>query len=509
VTRPLRGDELERLRLAVARRLGLQLEDAQLEQLERTAAERLSQRGSPVVEAWLTRVEAGDVDEVAFLAERLTVGETYFFRNANDLRAFVEAVLPSRMAARHGERRLRLLSAGCSSGEEPYTLAMLVQDFPALTGWDVAVRGVDVNPAALAKARSARYPPWSLRQTAPEARDRFFEVSGREFVVGPAVRAMVTFDRRNLVEDDPALWVRGEYDAVFCRNVTMYFAPEVSRRVVDRVASSLAPGGFLFLGHAETLRGVSSRFHLRHSHGTFYYQLREGAEEADDARSHLPASADARRPAPVAAGLPRFDAGWSDAIHAATQRVAALTDAPSGGPPPEPAAAGGGALQLAQALDLARQERYADALALLAVRPVAAERDPDALLLRAVVLASSGQPEQAEACCARVLALDELSAEAHYVMALCREHAGDGEGARNQDQYALYLDPTFAMPRLHLGLMAQRAGDREAARNELARALALLAGEDASRVLLLGGGFSRDALVELCRAELRAAGGAA
>ncbi|GEJ55406.1 CheR family methyltransferase [Anaeromyxobacter diazotrophicus] len=503
MTLGLRGDELERLRVAVAARLGLHFDDTKLDDLDAVAAKRLGALRHVPAGVWLGRVEAGDPEELAFLAERLTVGETYFFRNGNDLRAFAEVVVPARLAARDGERRLRFLSAGCSSGEEPYTLAMLLQDAPGLAGWDVSVRGVDVNPAALERARAGRYGEWSLRQTSAEARARFFEGTDREFTVRPAVRAMVSFDQRNLVAEDPALWTPGAYDAIFCRNVTMYFAPEVSRRVVDRIAASLAPGGFLFLGHAETLRGVSGRFHLRHSHDTFYYQLRGAGE---DAVSGAVAPRRAPAAAPPLAAAPA-DPGWPEAIRAASARVAAITGGASApghsATPPPP----GGPLQLAAALDLARQERYADALALLAARPLEAETDPDALLLRAVVLASSGDPAGAEAACARVLALDELSAEAHYVMALCREHARDAEGARNQDHYALYLDPTFALPRLHLGLMAQRAGEREKARGELSRALALLAGEDASRVLLLGGGFSRDALAELCRAELRAAGG--
>ncbi len=133
----------------------------------------------------------------------------------------------------------------------------------------------------------------------------------------------------------------------------------------------------------------------------------------------------------------------------------------------------------------------------------------DALLLRAVLLTISGDPREAERVCARLFALDELNAEAHYVMALCREHARDLAGAADHDHYALYLDPTFAMPRLHLGLMASRARQPEVARRELARALALLAGEDVSRLLLLGGGFRREALAALCASELRACGGEA
>jgi chemotaxis protein methyltransferase CheR len=131
----------------------------------------------------------------------------------------------------------------------------------------------------------------------------------------------------------------------------------------------------------------------------------------------------------------------------------------------------------------------------------------DVLLLRAVLLASSGDPAGAERACARILDQDELSAEAHYVKALCREHAGDVAGAADHDRYALYLDPSFAMPHLHLGLLAKRRGDLDTSCRELARAAALLAAEDASRILLLGGGFGREALLHLCDAELRACEG--
>jgi chemotaxis protein methyltransferase CheR len=109
--------------------------------------------------------------------------------------------------------------------------------------------------------------------------------------------------------------------------------------------------------------------------------------------------------------------------------------------------------------------------------------------------------------CRRLLKIDELNSGAHYVLALCREGARDQPAAANHDQVAVYLDPAFAMPRLHLGLLARRAGDSGTARRELAQALALLQREDASRLLLFGGGFNREALLGLCRAELIACGG--
>jgi chemotaxis protein methyltransferase CheR len=511
VTGPLDRVQLDAFRDVVAGRLGLQLDDGKLDLVADVLGERLAALGDPPLDAYLARLAAGDEAEVGALAERLTVGETYFFRNRNDLDAFLHAVIPARLEARARERRLRIVSAGCSSGEEPYTLAMLLLGVPALEGWDVRIQGFDVNPAAVARARAARYGEWSLRQTSAEARARFFRRERGGVRVADEVRALVELEERNLVAEDPRFWQPGTLDVVFCRNVTMYLSPEITRRIVARVARALAPGGVLFLGHAETLRGVSSAFHLRNTHGTFYYQLRGGAEEPLQPARAAPAPA--AEPA-LAAPLP--EGGWVEAIRRASERVAHLAAArppgapgaaPTPAPLPAPAPWRPAASPAAVASELLREERFAEALAALGAAPIERETDRDALLVRAVLLTVSGDPREAERVCARLLELDELNAEAHYVMALCREHARDPAGAASHDHYACYLDPTFAMPRLHLGLMASRAGEREGARRELARALVLLAAEEGSRILLLGGGFRREALVGLCSAELRACGG--
>jgi chemotaxis protein methyltransferase CheR len=156
-----------------------------------------------------------------------------------------------------------------------------------------------------------------------------------------------------------------------------------------------------------------------------------------------------------------------------------------------------------------RQERFADAMGLLQALPVEARTDADAQLLRAVLLTNGGALAEAESVCDQILSKDDLHAGAHYLVALCREHAGDRRAALEHDRAATYLDVTFAMPHLHLGLLARRSSDPAYARTELEHALTLLVREDASRILLFGGGFSREALVELCRAELRTCGGGA
>jgi chemotaxis protein methyltransferase CheR len=158
-------------------------------------------------------------------------------------------------------------------------------------------------------------------------------------------------------------------------------------------------------------------------------------------------------------------------------------------------------------MDLLKQERFAEALESMHGLSAQFARDPDTLLLKAVLLTHSGQLASAAQVCNELLAIDDLNAGAQYLLALCCEGTGDRQGAVDHHQVAAYLDHGFAMPRLHLGLLARRAGDQVTACRELGQAVSLLQREEASRLLLFGGGFSRDALVALCRTELLAAGG--
>jgi chemotaxis protein methyltransferase CheR len=473
---------VERFRSVITAQLGLAFDDAKTDYL----GEVLRRRGGDHLHAYLDRLAAGNSEELGALAEELTVGETYFFRHREQMLALAEVALPERMRARASARTLRILSAGCASGEEPYSLAIIARGIVP-EGWTVTVRGVDVNPAALERARAGRYSAWAMRETPAEVQRAWFRTSGREVILDSSIRAMVQLEQRNLAAGDPELWQPRAYDIVFCRNVLMYFAPDVAQRVVARIERSLAPGGYLFLGHAETLRGLSQRFHLCHTHGTFYYQQREHGGEV------APPEPQAR----VAVQAVELGATWIDAIQSAADRIRALS---------EQAAAPAPAAQPARrpsvdrtALQLLASERYDEALALL---DGARATDPDALLLHAVLLVHRSRLAEAEACCRALLAQDELDAGAHYVLALCREVSGDLAGAVEHNGIAAYLDPMFAMPRLQLGLIARRRGDRDTARRELGHALVLLQREDASRVLLFGGGFRRDALVALCRAEL-------
>jgi chemotaxis protein methyltransferase CheR len=508
----LQAADVERFRALIVQRVGLQFDDGKLDLLAQILRQRLDATGGDDAGAYLDALEAGSA-ELGPLAEQLTVGETYFFRNRDQLRACVDHCLPERQRALAGRRPLRVLSAGCASGEEAYSLAIMTREqLPE----PPQLLAIDLNPAALAKARRGRYSDWSLRETPDDVRERYFRGRGRDLELADDIRALVQFEERNLVDEGPDFWRPDSFDVVFCRNVLMYFSRRQARAVVARIQRALVPGGYLFLGHAETLRDLSHDFHLRHTHATFYYQ-----SLASDERQ-------ARSAEPLAAGVAAPGASWFDAIRTASERIAKLTRTPATRLAPATATAAAvnpapwvpsrplpvtplpsvvrvvpRPAPLAAALELLQRERFAEALDQVRALPPPERADADAQLLHAVLLTHNGDLAEAQTACRRLLAEDELNSGARYLMALLCEQLGDFNEAIEHDLAAAYLDPRFAMPRLHLGLLARRAGERARAHEELGRALELLASEDAARILLFGGGFSREALMELCRAELR------
>lgn len=510
--------ELDQFREVVARRLGLQFDENKLAFLGDIVNRRMEEKAWTDVGRYVRLIESREgTIELRALADLLTVCETFFFRYADHFRVLSEKIIPDRMMAPGGKRQIRLLSAGCASGEEPYSLSILIRERLAaeIDSWDVRIHAFDISPLALRKARRACYSPWSLRDTPPDILRRYFRGDHGESSVDPCVRGMVTFEERNLTEDDQIFWRPGSFDVVFCRNVMMYFVPDAARAVVARIARSLVPGGYLFLGHAETLRGVSHDFHLRHTHDTFYYQRRDGAETRS-----LPAESDLFMPQSTqVSAVPNcleFDTPWVDTIRRASERIAELaarsrdsdspaldrvsslrTSVPSDREHPA---------DLSRAIGLLRDERFIDAMDCLRSLPANVAGNADARLLSAVLFTNAGKPKEAEEVCKGLLLHDELNAGAHYLMALCREHEHDLIGALSHDQTAIYLDATLSMPHFHWGFVAKRVGDVATARRELRIAAELLEREDPARILLFGGGFSRGVLVELCRSALQACG---
>jgi chemotaxis protein methyltransferase CheR len=498
------SSELTQFQATIAERLGLRFDDSRLTFLADLLTRRAHERQSSIA-AYLSglALEQSPAGELAELARELTVGETYFFRHADQFQALREVALPERLSARAASRKLRLLSAGCASGEEPYSLAIVLRERGIEPGFDVSVQGVDLNPDSLAKARRGLYSPWSLRETSEELRQRWFEREGRDFRLTKSIRDAVRFDQHNLTSPLPSFLPAGSFDIVFCRNVLMYFTPEQAARVVAHLASALAPGGFLFLGHAETLRGLSHDFHLRHTHDTFYYQVKDLSERISSGDPGLSWTTPAvAAPAPPASS--EWVGTWLETVQRSTQRIRELSSQGSAAAVSRPLATGAAnePRDLSRPLQLLRRERFGEALELLHQPEPNQKGDPAALLLRAALLAHQGALVEAQQACHELLRLDDLNAGAHYLLALCCERRGETAQAIEHDRTAVYLDAGFAMPHLHLGLMARKRRDTASAKHELELALLLLEREDESRLLLFGGGFTRNALLALCRSEL-------
>jgi chemotaxis protein methyltransferase CheR len=497
----------EKFRDVLARHLGLAIEESRVEHML-ALLDRCVARSGVDAQVYLARLEGPRAEEeLCSLARELTVPETYFFRNAAQFDA-LRALLSGGHACA-GNQRPRLLSAGCASGEEAYSLAILWRE--VLPDREPSILALDVNPWILERARRGIFSAWSLRETSPELRARWFHAKGREFALDDSIRKSVTFVAGNLATDDAATAYPASFDVIFCRNVLMYFTRSKFQEAVARLARALTPGGYLFLGSAETLRGISHDFELCQSHGAFYYRKKPLAGvRTEDARYPV----DAAVPGWNAAGalaLPNpSELHWIDSIGRASARIDALSrePLPTALPRPEPGAARDPErafhTDLSVPLSLLRTEQFAEALAAVRALPAWLAADPDALLLEAVLLTSQGEWSSAESSCRRLLELDELNAGAHYVLGLCGAGAARLDAATHHQRVAIYLDPHFAMPRLQLGLLLRRKGEGSEARRELIQARALLERENASRLLMFGGGFGRAALLALCSAELAA-----
>ncbi|HZS38522.1 MAG TPA: protein-glutamate O-methyltransferase CheR [Polyangia bacterium] len=209
--------------------------------------------------------------ELEEIVERVTTNETYFFRESYQLDAFRLEILPELHAARRRGPRLTVWSAGCASGEEAYTIAIQMMETGLFLDWDLRVFGSDISRRVLATARKALYGRGSFRATDERLQRRYFrEVEGKH-QVRDDVRALVSFGQINLI-DEPMMALVGDVDVIFCRNVLIYFDQASRKRVIDILYRKLARGGYLLLGHSESLLNLTTAFELVHLKNDMVYR---------------------------------------------------------------------------------------------------------------------------------------------------------------------------------------------------------------------------------------------
>jgi chemotaxis protein methyltransferase CheR len=220
------------------------------------------------------------LNELNTMLDIVTTNETYFFREKNQLEAFAEEILPELAEKNAMTKRLRIWSAGCSTGEEPYTLAMLISQSRLFdSSWKIDIIGTDISQRVLRTARKAVYSQSSFRATEEEQLTRWFtRLEDGKYTVNEDVRSMVHFGHLNLM-DEKMMGLIGECDAIMCRNVIIYFDKNAKARVVNSFFKKIVAGGYLLLGHSESLMNITTVFKLKHLTKVMVYQKPEEADE--------------------------------------------------------------------------------------------------------------------------------------------------------------------------------------------------------------------------------------
>jgi chemotaxis protein methyltransferase CheR len=427
----LTAAEFERVRSLLAAAAGLVFDECRRDSLAYSVGERMSACSLATVGDYLALLAApGASDELQALLNEVTIQETHFFRNPPQFRALRTHVLPQllRRAAEDGSRRLRIWSAGCSTGEEPYSVAMLLRELlPVADGWDVRVLATDVSTRALAAARAARYGARALLAAPPDDVARWFDRERDDYVVRPEVRSLVEFRHHNLVTEPVPFGPDEPVDLILCRNVTIYFDRDTTRRLVTSFHESLADGGYLFLGHSETLWQLNERFRLVTLGDAFVYRrdmvaeagLAERRTVLPDRRTGddgLPSSGDRR----LARG-DRRASRWEAMTRSRAlpfPRTASVVPDPA--PPPDP---------VGEVRSALRDGRYADAAALAAAVSVADPLRADAHSLHGLALANLGRDAEALVELRKAVYVDPLAGFAHFLLGGVQARLGDAAGA--------------------------------------------------------------------------------
>ena len=264
--RPRLTSEVFRLlRELINAHAGLEYQDDALYAFERRLSERLATLGLPGFNDYYQylRLNRGGSAELDEALDLLTTKETYFFRQEYQLRALRDELLPKLAQRNARSRRLAIWSAGCSTGEEVYSVAIFVLESGLFDGWEVRVIGSDLSKRSVAAARRGVYRPSAFRSTPPEIRRTYFDERTDGSHIAESVKRLCHFGQLNLLDSTRASIV-GRVDVVLCRNVLIYFDPRARARVIENLYDRLLPGGYLLLGHSESLWNVSTAFELCH-----------------------------------------------------------------------------------------------------------------------------------------------------------------------------------------------------------------------------------------------------
>lgn len=409
------GQILLNLRLLLQNRCGLYFKPEQEADFVKGVHQAMQASHFTNLEAYSQALRQLDIHDPLWkhLVEELTIGETYFYRNIWHMQALRDAVLPQLIQKRRLEKNLtlRIWSAGCSSGEEPYSLAILLYEMiPDLEYWTIHLLGTDINELSLNKAMLARYGGWSFRAETPyEIREKYFWENNGQYELVPEIRRMVKFEYLNLVEDPyPSPQTRThDLDIVICRNVTIYFDRATTQRVVDGFYQCLVEGGWLIVGHSEPLASIYKAYEAHNFPSAVLY--RRGKQTL------------------VSPTKPKEQREFESPRHTVNE-------------------------------------------ALTSTRP-----DVESLFLLAKMTADEGQsPHEVHKILDELDSVNPLVPQAHYLRALLHQQTHQFNDAKNALRRALYADRDFILAHYSMGELLYTEGNLVLAKRSWQNALNLL-----------------------------------
>jgi chemotaxis protein methyltransferase CheR len=492
----IRSDiRLSQLSDFIAAQIGLHFPQERWRDLERGISSAAREFGFADMESCIQWLVSSPLtrSQIELLANHLTVGETYFFRDKNTFEILEEHILAELICSRQAtERRLRIWSAGCCTGEEPYSIAIVLGKLiPDWDDWKITILGTDLNPRALQKASEAVYSQWSFRGTPESLKETYFrrESDGRLSVV-PLIRKRVSFAYLNLADDAyPCLTNNtGAMDVIFCRNVLIYFSPEIAQKVIRKFFRSLVNGGWLVVSASETSQALFSEFETIQFPGATLYRKNPDASQTAVGVSGV------WRLAPQALFPEIMEpiGELNPAPQPRGQMSEPLSPVTGGAPTPE--------TQLSaydEGLLMYEQGNYAEAAERLCAWLFQNREDANALSLLARVYANQGNLTEALEWSGRAIAADKVNAAHYYLRATIFLEQGSLEQARASLQQTLYLDQDFVLAHFALGNLAVQQRKLKESGKHFGNALLLLATYRAEDNLAESDGITAGRLIEI------------
>jgi len=433
----------------IAARMGLHFPQDRWGDLERNivpAAREFEFTNIDAFIRWLITSEI-NTEQLEILTSHLTVNETYFWREPEVFDALIEKILPELIDQKTGrEKRLRIWSAGCSTGEEPYSLAIALRKaIPALKDWNITLLATDINPGILKKASAGVYGEWSFRNAPAWLKERYFRrTQDGKYEINAEIKKMVAFAYLNLAEDIYPTPVNNTnaMDVIFCRNVLMYFVPSRGKQAAENLYKSLVSGGYFMTGACELSQTQFPQFSAVYFPGAIVYRKDDGGLNT---------------PGPLA---PEAATGtFQNTVIQPGPEETSLSEVENPGSPED---------TRREALDLYARGKYADVVKTFNETP----NVPVALAVRA--LANEGKLSEALAECEKAILKEKLDPILHYLRASILQEQKREEDAVTSLKRALYLDPNLILAHFTLGNLMLKRGNAQNTNIHFRNALSLL-----------------------------------